>query len=148
MGTGEGHILAHVLLVDLRAGHRHLRVGEHNGDLVAVALDVTLGELAEVDPGLQLRIDGDGNLAVAKGKLDVELSLQQGTLQPKYVVVGYNLVHTVLCRIEPGTSPDLCDEHRQGVDTIVGSTLRTVVRRLFDNRALTHQDTRQKGQNQ
>ena len=72
-----------------------------------MSLDIALRELAEVDIGLQFRVDGDGNLAVAQGQFDIELTLEQRSLQAQHVVVGHNLVHTILRRVEFRAFPHL-----------------------------------------
>ena len=111
-----------MLLVDLRTRHRHLRIRQDDGDAVAVTLNVLLRELTEVDPCLQLRVDRNGDTAVAKGNLDVELSLQHRSLQPQHVVVSHDLVYTVLCRVKLGTFPHLRHQGNVGGWFLVSNT--------------------------
>ena len=71
MGTGQGHVMTYVLLVDLGTGHRHLGIRQEDGYLVALSLDILVGKLAEIDVGFQRGIHRDGDLALPKWNLDV-----------------------------------------------------------------------------
>ena len=72
MSTSQTDILLDMLLIDLRTGHDHLRIGQHNSNLIATALDVLLGKLGEIDIGLDLGIHRDGNLTIGQGNLEVK----------------------------------------------------------------------------
>ena len=68
--------------------------------MVAITLHVLLREFAEVDPGLQFRVDGNGYLTVGHRHLEVELLLQQAALEAQGIVVGDNLMDVVFGCIE------------------------------------------------
>ena len=110
VGTRERYIFLHILLVDLGTCHRYLRVGQYDGDLLALTLDVLFGEGAKVDICLELRINGNGHLTIAYRHLDIEATLQQGAFQAHHVIVGYNLMDMIFGGVEPGTFLYLGDE--------------------------------------
>ena len=107
-----------VLLVDFTAGERHSRVGQYDGDFVAVALDVLFRELAEVDVCFEFGVHRYRYLPVADGYRHVEVFVEQCAFQSYHIVVGHYLPDVVLGRIQAGCLFHLHDERRYGVDTL------------------------------
>ena len=101
-----------------RVSDTYLRVGQYDGDLLALTLDVVFGEGTEVDIRLELRIDGDGYLTVAEGHLDIEATFQHRALQAQHVVVGYNLVDMIFGCVELGAFLHLGDEQGNGINPL------------------------------
>ena len=89
-------------MIDFRACERDFRVGQENGNLVAMALNVFLGEIGEVDICFQRGVHRNGYLAFAQRQGNVEILAEEIALQTDHIVVGDNLVDVVFGGIEPG----------------------------------------------
>ena len=92
MRAGEAYIFLNLLLVNLRTGQRNLRVGQEDGNLIAMTLDVFIREIGEVDICFQRGIHRNGYLTFAQGQGNVEVLAEKIALQPDHIVVGDNLV--------------------------------------------------------
>ena len=114
----DAHLLLDFLMVYLALSELHLRVGEHDLNLLPASAHVFLREVAEVDIRLHRGIHRDGNAAVAEGQRDVKFPCQESTLEAHLVVVGHDLVQVILGGIELGALLYLHHHHRNRVQRL------------------------------
>ena len=83
-----------------------MRVRQDDMEPVAILQDILVGNLREVDAGLQSDIHGDGDFAVANGQPLVEIEPEKRTVQAFQVVVRNDFVYDIFCRAQAGLAAD------------------------------------------